>query len=281
MAFATALLLLCLTLQFPGNARAGSQMPVPPIHVTSCLVVFIGHGDSASISGGMLVHFENDTAQTLKSITWRANTAAGTIDLTDTGTFSPHVSIVRQPVHWGAAHEPRNRPSLEASGPGTCVPIRTIATDGTVWELPGVLPPELFIAEVPHDSAPSTPATIDNTSHDPIGIVSCQFAIVRGRAFGHVRFRNLSTHPVKDVQFRAFFGKAGLDFMREGMFSPGVLIDTGDMTRRDLPQNAFGEYLTLDSPSSCTAVNATYADGSVWHNPTISRTEPPFPPDVQ
>lgn len=263
---------------FSGTVLAQTQTTAPVLRVTSCLVVIGGHGTSIDVAGEMMVRFVNDTSQTFRSITWRANTPAGTLDFNDDGTFSPGVSIYRHPSYRGTAFRgPRNHPALEASGPGTCVPIKTISADGAVWNLPGARTPAINIPNVPADSAPSVPATFDNPSHDPIGIVSCQFAIVRGRAFGHVRFRNLSDRALNSVRFRAFFGPAGLDFDRQGTFSPGVLIDTGDMRRTDLPRNAFDEYLTLDSPGSCTAVSATYSNGSAWRNVTVPATEPLFP----
>lgn len=261
-----------------GFALAHAQTSAPALRVISCLVVLGGHGDSNSIAGEMMVRFVNGTSETFRSITWRADTPAGTLDFSDAGTFSPGVSIYRRLTYWGAAFRgPRNRPALEVSDPGSCVPIKIITTDGTAWQLPGTSAPAIHIPNVPTDSAVSVPATLHNPSHDPIGIVSCQFAIVRGRAFGHVRFRNLSNHILDSVRFRAFFGAAGIDFYRAGTFSPGVLIDTGDMRRTDLPPNAFDEYLTLDSPDSCTAVTATYSDGATWRNVTVSAAEPRFP----
>jgi hypothetical protein len=263
-----------------GALSVRAQIQPPPIRVTSCHVNVAGHGDSTTVASQMLVRFVNTSSQTLRSVTWRASTQAGTIDFRDTGTFSPGVNIYRRPVYMGTNfHRPPlrdRRLSLEATGPGTCEPIKTVAADGAVWHA-AVSAPQILVPNVPSDGAASVPATFDNASHDPIGIVSCQFAIVRGRAFGHVHFRNLSKNIITSVRFRAFYGPAGLNFDKDGTFSPGVLIDSGTMSRRDLPQNAFDEYVTLEAPQSCTTVSATYQDGTVWQNPAVSPTEPSFP----
>jgi hypothetical protein len=95
-----------------------------------------------------------------------------------------------------------------------------------------------------------------------------------------VRFRNLSPRPIDSITFRGLFGEAGIDVVKQGMFSTGTFVNTGDMIRRDLPANAYQEYESLDSPTSCVAVSAHYVDGSVWQNPSVSPTEPPFPVGV-
>jgi hypothetical protein len=266
-----------------GAPALRAQTATPQLRVTSCEVVVAGYGGQESTGAQMLVRFENISPDTLKTIVWRAKTPAGTIDFTDRGTFSPRVSIYRRPQQLGAKFhlDPFARPhlSLDVMGPGVCSPIQTVTAAGDVWKASGAEPAAIHVPAVPSDSDVTVPATFENPEHNPVGIISCQYTIVRGHAYGSVRFRNLSPQTIDSITFRAFYGQAGIDFTYNGRFSPNVLIKSGDMSRRDLPANAPDEYVTLDSPSSCVALNARYSDGTLWQNPSVAATAPPFPVD--
>lgn len=255
-------------------------LPIPisaPIKIESCLAIAAGHGDESTTFSGIIVRFKNMTSTTLRQIVWRANTPAGTMDLTDNGVFSPGVSIRNELAQRGSRFHAPMHSTMEAMGPGVCTAIEFRDANGNVTKEPAPAPVPFYIPPVPPDSATPVPASIDNPSRDPVGIVSCAFSIVFGRAYGHVRFRNLSAQPIDRIRFRALYGTAGIDFVKTGSFAPGVLVDTGDMSRRDLPPHAYSEYVTLDAPASCTTVEAHYAGGATWTNPTAGPTEPPFP----
>lgn len=271
------LLLLCCAVMPRAAASA------PPLRVTDCFVDVAGHGGIDSTAAWLKVRFENESDEALTSITWRVTTEAGELDFVDAGHFEPHVPINHFLKRFQALSHVSGRPSLEVDDPRSCKAVRTVAQSGDVWTDPEAGQTTFYVPPVPEDTSITTPPTFENASHDPIGIVSCEFTILPRilgkppRVYGHVRFRNLSKQPIKHVTFRAFFGSAGMDFQEDGAFSPNTLVNTGDMTRYDLPVNVYREYLDLDSPQSCTTVSATYSDGSVWQNPSVSPTEPPFP----
>lgn len=248
------------------------------IKIESCFVLGFGHGDEESTANGMIVRFENTTNTTLRRIVWRASTPAGTIDFTDVGVFSPGLSIQNVLARHGLKFASRmNHATMEVMGPGVCTAIEFRDETGNTTKEPAPTPVPFEIPPVPPDSAAPVPASIDNPTHDPIGIVSCAFSIVRGRAYGHVRFRNLSSQTIDRIRFRAFYGNGGIDFVKAGEFAPRILVDTNDMSRSDLPPNAYSEYVTLDAPSSCAVVEAHFRGAGSWTNPTVGPTEPPFP----
>jgi hypothetical protein len=267
----------CLTLD--------AQTAAPPVRVTSCFVMAIGRGDAESLGSQMRVRFENQTDATYETMVWRATTPAGTIDFTDHGTFSPRVSIARDLEIRGSKLKfnmwSRIYPSFELMGPGVCALVQTVSKTGETWVDRAVAPAAIHIPDIPAESAPSVPTTFDNPLHDPIGIISCQFSIVLARAFGYVRFVNLSPQPIDQITFRAFFGAGAIDFVQRGTFAPNVRVRPGDMSRRDLPPHTFREYVTLESPTSCVAVNARYADKTVWQNPQADVLEPTFPAESE
>ena len=259
--------------------------PSPPrIRLSSCVVSASGEGNLDAMAADLRVRFENESTETLKTIVWRAQTPVGTIDFTSNGTFSPQVSVYRVARHRGPASHLSifviNRTAFDIMGPGVCSVIQTVNAAGEVWQAPGIAPPAIEVPPVPSESAAPVPPSFDNPQHNPIGIISCQFNIGLHRAAGYVRFRNLSSQKIDRITFRAYFGEAGLDFVLQGAFSPGVVVRAGDMTRRELPPNAYQEYVTLETPTSCVAVSAHYADGTLWENPSVPAAEPPFPVGV-
>ena len=272
-----ALLVLC------GAVASATTVSAPSLRVINCGMDVFGYGGPNVTSALMEIRFENLSAETLTSITWRITTEAGTLDFVDVGRFDPHVTITHR---FRRLHGFWSRISLEVNDPTSCSAIRTVTKSGDIWTDAAVAPATFFVPPVPQDTSVTTPATFDNPTHNPIGIVSCEFTILPHiltkppRAYGHVYFRNLSQKAIVHITFRAFFGSAGMDFQQNGTFSPNVLVNTGDMTRYDLPANVVKDYLDLDSPLSCATVSATYLGGSVWQNPDIGPTEPPFPEPV-
>lgn len=281
--FTGGLLLLVLVLSIVAAPIRAEPAP-PQIKLSSCVVMATGEGFLSSIAADMRVRFENRSGDTLKTIVWRANTPVGTIDFTDRGTFSPNVSIYRVATHRGRnaiVHRfTLNRIAFDLMGPGLCSVIETINAAGETWKAPGIAPAAIDVPPVPQDWYPPVPATYDNPAHNPVGIMSCQFNLGGGRAWGYIRFRNLSPRTIDRITFRVFFGEAGLDFVNHGSFAPGATVRAGDMTRKDLPPNTYQEYTTLERPETCLAVNAQFADGTLWQNPNAGPTEPPFPVGV-
>ena len=270
--------LLAAVAPFLTAAGAPAAQPAAPqIHVVSCKVLVAGHGDLDATATRIDVRFEVRSLP-LREITWRAATPAGTVNVTAFGTFSPGVSIYRGIERRGRDYGKFPRfASLETMGPGTCSVVRTVAADGTTWNAQDASSQTLRVPDVPGPRATPVPASLDNPLRDPVGIVSCQFTMEATRAFGYVRFRNLAATTIDRVTFRAFFGSGAVDFELNGRFSPGVTVRAADLTRHDLPPNAFQEYLTLDAPTSCVAVAAHYVDGDQWLNSSVSAAPPPFP----
>lgn len=269
---------VALVAAFCSLAAAANEGAVnTPIKVDSCYALAAGHGGESTTFSGIMIRFRNMTSTTLRQIVWRASTPAGTMDLIDTGVFSPGVSIRTELGRRGSGFHGPLHSTMEVIGPGVCTAIEFRDANGNITKEPAPAPVPFYVPPVPPDSATPVPASIDNPSRDPVGVVSCAFSIVFGRAYGHVRFRNLSSQVIDRIRFRAFYGMGGIDFDKTGSFAPGVLIDTGDMSRRDLPPHAYSEYVTLDAPSSCTAVEAHYTGGTSWTNPSVGPTEPPFP----
>jgi hypothetical protein len=261
-----------------------AQADAPRILVKSCYVMNIGLGDLNSTATGIRVAFENQSSETLTSITWRATTPAGTVDLPDTGTFSPHVSIVRAVGRHGPAMHlyafKRDSTSFEATGPGMCSVIETVTATGQHWRDARISPATLYVPHVPSDDSVPAPGASDRPPREPVGIISCQFNIILGQASGYVRFRNVSAHVIDAITFRGFYGTAGMDFVAKGSYAPGVVVRAANLHRRDLPENAFRSYVSLDAPSSCATVNVHYADGTTWQNPEIGPVPQPFPVDA-
>jgi hypothetical protein len=279
MARLIAGLLILATALLSAAIPLRAETSPPRIRLQSCVVRAVGEGNIESIAALMQVRFMNESAQTLKRIVWRSQTPTGTIDIADTGTFSPGVSIYRHPIYKGKAWKV-SRNAFQMMGPGLCTVIQTEGADGAIWKATGIAPAAIDIPPSPPDSATPVPPAFDNPEHNPIGIISCRFSLYWGRSHGTVRFRNLSPRPIDSITFRGLFGEAGIDVVKQGMFSTGAFVNSGDMIRRDLPANAYQEYESLDSPTSCVAVSAHYVDGSVWQNPSVSPTEPPFPVGV-
>lgn len=266
-----------------GSTEVHAQAPASQVNVTKCFVPIAGFGSLDTVAAEMNVTFTNTSPKIINSIVLRAQTPAGTIDFSAAGVFSPGVAVERRLQYRGSHFRAVRRVSLEVSGPAVCSVIEASFADGTSWKSPDRTPASIDIPTPPNDPSVTVPASYDNPAHNPIGIVSCQFTEftrylwAQGRAYGYVRFRNLSPKPIDAVVIRAFFGPAGIDFANKGAFAPNVDIRVARMERRDLPPNAFSEYETLDAPTSCVAVSVHYSDGTTWQNPSVSATEPAFP----
>ena len=270
-------------------AASLAETESPKITVSSCI---IGAGGNGRL--GVEIGFRNDSTETLKSLTWRAAIAGGSMDFADDNGIEPGVA---------ATHILYQRRIIASKAyylndATNCWLVRTQTSDGREWKSPDFGEsnhwPTLFPSQRP-DDAPPVPATIDNPTHDPVGIVSC-FYYLSGPIFFRklgsgtlvVRFRNLAPQALEQVVFRAPYLSGGFDFIDGGTFSPGVLISSdryvngvrllGRKLTRDLPADLPGEYATFtDKPENCETVSARFADGSVWQNPSAGPTEPPMP----
>lgn len=102
---------------------ASQSGAITPIEIESCSAIAFGHGGEGSTLSGIDVRFKNMTDTTLHEIVWRASTPAGTMDLTDTGVFSPTVSIRRQLPRRGSQFHGPMHSTMEVTGPGVCAAI--------------------------------------------------------------------------------------------------------------------------------------------------------------
>ena len=241
----------------------------------------------------MEVTFKNASASEYTSITWRASLARGWIDLRDTGDFAPGQTVKRVVYFRGGVlggyYDDRS----------ACSAVATQTSNGVQWTAPGVtLTPEYFLPTPLPKDAPPVPASIENATGDPVGIVSCRVDIEAGRTHGlgrkagfgvlMVRFENLSSRTIDQVVFRAAYLSGGIDFTYGGHFAPNALVSSdeyvlgnhipGGHLMENLPVSTPVSYVSLDDrPNNCTAVSAKYDDGTVWQNPNAGPTQPPLP----
>lgn len=259
----------------------------PPITILSCQV-----GANADERPAMRVEFRNDGSEQLTRIIWRARIADGWLDFTDDAGSAPGVTV-RRTLSWKVGL----LGGYYSSDGRDCSAIAAQSVSGTRW---GDLTAPAHFVETPRpDDATPVPASIDNPSRDPIGIVSCYASFNGGRTHGigrkngrailGIRFRNLSSEDIDRVVFRAHILTGGIDFIDAGRFSPHTLISvpasriylgqrvTGQLIR-DLPATMPFDYYDLDDdPANCVTVSAHFVDGTTWQNPDVGPTEPPMP----
>lgn len=265
------------------NAASGA----PPVTILSCQI-----GANTDERPAMTVEFRNESAQQLTRIVWRARVAEGWLDFPDDAGAAPGVTV-RRTLSWKVGL----LPGYYSGNVDDCRAIAGQSVDGTHW---GDLDaPDHFVETPRPDDATPVPASIDNATKDPIGIVSCIAFFERGRTHGigrkngaailGVRFLNLSSVTIDRVVFRASYLDGGVDFVDAGRFSPHALISV-PATRNyfgqrvvgqlisDLPATTTFDYYDLDDdPRNCTTVSAHFVDGSVWQNPDVGPTTPPMP----
>jgi hypothetical protein len=272
------------------QTEAPSPAPAPSVSIAKCLV------QTEFYSGALaelIVRFQNDGSERLKSITLRAKYGNGWIDFTEIGDFAPGVPVTRTSYRTDKTFPAGEQLSQEyyRSGPANCTVVATETATGVQWRdatLPAAtenLPPR------PKDDATPLPATIDKPTGDPIGVVGCQLELQRlpfgrkGVAILKVRFHNLSTKPMNKVEFRAFYGSAGYDFTYLGTFAPGILLNSfkhNAVFNRALVDRNLDvpwRYTSLDAASECIPLGARYADGTQWTNPNAGPTPPPLAPE--
>lgn len=242
---------------------------------------------------GLEITFKNASADAYTSIVWRARVGRGWLDFDDSGDFAAG-QLERRVIYW------RNASFVGVyNDSADCSAVAVQTNTGVQWKAPGVslTPPYLMPTPRP-DNATPVPSTIDNAMGDPIGIVSCAVDIEAGRTHGlgrkagfgvlRVRFRNLSSHVVDKVVFRAAYLSGGVDFTYGGRFAPGALMSSdqhvlgtripGGHLMEDLPVSSPVSYDSFDDdPSNCATVSAHYEDGTVWQNPSMGPTQPPLP----
>jgi hypothetical protein len=152
--------------------------------------------------------------------------------------------------------------------------VLTETADGTIWQDPTYSPTPMSVPTTPPVQGPTVP-TVYVAGQSPIGVLSCVMNI---EAFSGLqsavsaRYRDLDARPIAQVTFRIPFGVSALDYVDKGDIEPGRLIY--HVLHRHLSVVAPG-FHTLDEAPTCTVVNATYADGTIWRNPAVSQDEPP------
>ncbi|HVA28228.1 MAG TPA: hypothetical protein VNF68_08615 [Candidatus Baltobacteraceae bacterium] len=255
-----------------------AQNASPGLTILSCIAAA-----DASERPGITVSFRNDSSVAYSSIVWRAAFGRGWLDFTDKGDFAPGV-VATHTLIW-----PRGFYSgYYRDNPANC----SVVADGTAPT------PDFSFPTPPPDNATPIPATFDNSTHDPIGIISCSLSVVAGRTHGlgrkaglgwlRVRFRNLSTQTIDRVVLRAAYLSGGIDFTDGGSFAPNVLIKSdyqyvfgqraAGRLYEDLPVATPVDYFSSDEdPSNCVTVSARYHDGTTWQNPDVGATQPPLP----
>jgi hypothetical protein len=129
------------------------------IRLQSCVVRAVGEGNIESIAAILQVRFVNESAQTLKRIVWRSQTPTGTIDIADTGTFSPGVSIYRHPIYKGKAWKVV-RNAFQMMGPGLCAVIQTEGADGEIWKASGIAAAAIGISALASRFSDTSPAGV-------------------------------------------------------------------------------------------------------------------------
>lgn len=268
------------------TATAGEA---PQISIFSCVI-----GANAANHLGVRVRFRNDSPENLTAIVWRAHIGNSWGDLRDEGAFASGATFTRTIVSRFVDATAYYRDDV-----GNCSVVETESASGTRWSVPGFDASVGAFAPTPRPSdAVPVPASIDNPTNDPIGIVSCAVGIRAGRphAFGTkdgnailaVRFRNLSAQTIDRVVFRAPYLGGGIDFVYNGSFAPEVLISSdthvfgtdfpGGRLMRNLPVETPADYSSPgDDPSNCITVTVHYVGGETWQNPSAGPTEPPLP----
>jgi hypothetical protein len=269
---------LSLTIALVGTAQPNPPVPSPsdersgppPIRVEHCLLGFQG------FVYNFAVWFSLDGPNAFKSLTWRIRVrGGGWVDLKTTRAVQP-----------GQADEILERFTMNTNSPAyislddpsACTLIGAVTGDGQTWTDPSALPPPISLpTRAPNDATP-IPATVDNATHDPIGIIGCNVHVhgpldYYRAADLEVRFKNVSSKVIDQITFRAFDGSGGVDFVKQGSYSPGVFVLTSAYRQR-LP-DAGAPYESLELADSCAAISATYADGTVWQAPDAGPTSIP------
>jgi hypothetical protein len=167
---------------------------------------------------------------------------------------------------------------ISLDDPSACMLIGAVTSDGQTWTDPSAMPPSISLPTRPLNDATPVPATIDNAKRDPIGIIGCNVHVhgpldYYRAADLEVRFKNVSSKVIDQITFRAFDGSGGVDFVKQGSYSPGVFILTSAYRQR-LP-DAAAPYESLELADSCAAISATYTDGTVWQAPDAGPTSIP------
>lgn len=151
------------------------------------------------------------------------------------------------------------------------------------------------MAQTPTPSPSPSPAVAPPAIH----VYSCQtvsglFLPSKNEAGLAVRFTNSSQQPYRDIVWRARYGEGYIDFIDNGLFSPGVSIDnflvfkasnerfsvgnlllglTLAMSGNNNGPNPwiantdFVDYAGTEDPENCTIVSAIDGDGVKWTNP--------------
>jgi hypothetical protein len=242
----------------------------PTIKVEHCLLSFKGfiYNFSAWFSlGGPSAY---------RSLTWRARVhGGGWVDLKTTRAVKPGSS---DEVSQRFVMNPQSPGYISLDDPSACTLIGAETVSGQTWTDPLALPPTVSLPTRPPNDATPLPATIDNLTRDPIGIIGCNVHVdgpldYYRAADLEVRFKNISSKVIHQITFRAFDGSGGVDFLKQGTYSPGVFVLTS-VYRQRLP-DAGAPFESLERPDSCAAVSATYADGTTWQAPEAGPTSIP------
>lgn len=148
----------------------------------------------------------------------------------------------------------------------------------------------------------SLPLTGGAAPGDPPAIHTISCRVISGRPYTYradlialsVRFRNDSAYPLRSIVWRANYRGQPVDFIDDGEFSPGVLIDNnvafetgsahvnvgGLLANILVPRANANEiatsvtlppYVGTADPENCTIVRAIRDDGTLWVDPGIAQ----------
>jgi hypothetical protein len=135
----------------------------------------------------------------LTLVVWRERVDRGWIDFPDTGEVAPG-AVVTRTLSWKRGQF-GGRYSTDL---GNCSVVETRTSGGIEWKSPEFVSESdyFFPSPRPNDATP-VPATLDNPSHDPIGIVGCVVRIDPGRT-RDLETRTATCHFSRDsATFRA------------------------------------------------------------------------------
>lgn len=300
--------LACFTLLCVPLLGVVTRQTTPAIHVFSCQVMsqpdifpaLVPKSDEI----GLAVRFQNESAQNLSEIVFRTPYEASDVDFIDDGTFARGIRIDsyvlfeagNSKTNWwgivgdlamlglsrgGDAPFPTENvnvalpPYLSSEDPQNCTVVRTIASDGTLWENPAAsqtpqileLPAPTLARKRGHPSPSPSPTPVSDPSR-PVVLSSCSLLVYRGE-FLTVHFTNQSNETLNELVVRAPYGSGALDFVDRGSFAPRVEI-THHLRLKALDA-LHGRFLEQDATAEhCAVVRATFAGGTTWQNPVVA-----------
>ncbi|HEY1727638.1 MAG TPA: hypothetical protein VGG22_04610 [Candidatus Baltobacteraceae bacterium] len=273
------ILLLCISPQAATASLANDeQVQAPTVHVGTCRLQITYHGKTSVPNKAVLyIGFVNDGPVPLSGVTWRVNFGAADLDFTARGNFEPGKLVAQRLFIDPPYHRTFEQYYAGLDEPRACRLVAAQRENGSIWRDPAATIPSTAFPTVAPYKSETVPAIFPNSRNDPVGVLSCKLVIAlndHGQLW--VRFRNLAQATLRSIVFRAHVGTGGHDFVDAGNFSTGALVQHWINSRiPEFPASEFFE--SIDQPSSCDVVTATYANGSSWTNPSAGPAPPPLP----